>query len=68
MKIERPFFASAARFFFLEVHFRIGGYVLFEQYRKEWLDVAKHIWAHLDWIALSETKLLGDWVSVLVRR
>ena len=56
MKIERPSFCLSCQllfFFFLEVHFSIGGFVLFKQYWKEWLDVAKHIWAHLDWIARS---------------
>jgi len=42
--------------------------------RKEWLDVAKHIWAHLDRIAHGERKRArerkrdpefpGDWLSV----
>lgn len=54
--------------FFLEVHFRIGVFLLLKPFRKEWLDVAKRIWAHLDWIARSETKLLGVWMSVLVRQ
>lgn len=68
MKIERPLCLCCLFFFFLEVHFRIGGFVLLKPYWKEWLHVAKHIWAHLDWIARSETKLLGDWMSVVGRQ
>lgn len=65
---EKGPFASVAWCFFLEVHFRIWVFLLLKPFRKEWLDVAKRIWAHLDWIACSETKLLGVWMSVLVRQ
>lgn len=40
----------------------------FKQCWKEWLYVARHIWAHLDRIAHSETQLQGDGVSVLLRQ
>lgn len=33
--------------------------MLFKQHWKEWLDVAEHIWAHLDRIAHSEAELLS---------
>lgn len=38
--------------------------MLYKQPWKEWLDAAKHIWAHLVWIAHREAELMGDSVSV----
>lgn len=71
MKIERPFlpqlpicFLRNFFFFFLEVHFRIGVFMPLKPYWKELLDIAEHIWAHLDSIAHRAYELLGDWVSV----
>lgn len=68
MKIERPVclscpFAIPGTFFFclfLKSTSELGGFMLYKQYWKEWLDVAKHIWAHLDWIAHGPS----NWVSV----
>lgn len=62
MKIERHF-ASPAHLLSQELlflRFRIRGFMLYKQYWKEWLNAAKHIWAHLDWIAHGEAELLGE--------
>lgn len=38
--------------------------MLLKPYWMEGLDLAEHIWPHLDWIAHTESQLLGDWLSV----